>query len=211
MNETINEALKFIPEKYRPAIMLAVLFGPYVTRSLHALANGRGLWGAVSAVFFGTNSPMSVTPSQPPPSGRAPVAIMVGIGVAAAVFLSGCAAVAPGADPLVVHAEQTLTGAQATFDTFLQLDNQNRALVAAKAPPVHAFAEWLRQPQTFGNTTNTAARWACLIESAELTKEAYKANRVGTNAVQLTASLDALAEALTQTQSQLAAIKAVHN
>jgi len=211
MNDTINEALKIIPEKYRPAVLLAVMFGPYVTRSLHAFASGRGLWGAISAVLFGTNSPMDASSSQPQPSGRVPVALMVGIGVAAAVFFSGCAGVAPGADPLVVHAEQTLTGAEATFDTFLQLDNQNRALVAAKAPPVHAFAEWLRQPQTFGNTTNTAARWACLIESAELTKEGYKANRVGTNAVQLTASLDALAEALAQTQTQLAAIKALQN
>ena len=164
---------------------------------------------AISHDWHGT--PPGANPPSTPPSGKIiPVFLLVGT-VAGALFLSGCAGVAPGSDPLVVHAEQTLTGAEATFDTFLQLDDQNRALVAAKAPPVHAFAEWLRTPQTFGNTTNTAARWACLVESAELTKEAYKANRVGTNAIQLTASLDALEQALTQTQTQLAAIKAVHN
>ncbi len=164
---------------------------------------------AISHDWHGTPpTPPPVSTSSTPPSGKIPVFLLVGT-VAGALFFSGCAGLAPGADALVVRAEQTLTGAEATFDTFLQLDDQNRALVATKAPPVHAFAEWLRVPQTFGYTTNTAARWACMIESAELTKEAYKENRVGTNAIQLTASLAALTEALNQTQTQLAAIKAV--
>ena len=195
--------------------LLHIALGALAARGLITGSEVETLTGAllslitflISHDWHGT--PPGANPTSTPPSGKIiPVFLLVGT-VAGALILSGCAGIAPGADPLVVNAERTLTGAQATFDTFLQLDDQNRALVAAKAPPVHAFAEWLRTPQAFGNTTNTAARWACLVESAELTKEAYKANRAGTNAVQLTASLDALTEALNQTQIQLAAIKAV--
>lgn len=49
--------LNYVPEKYRGAVILAVLLSPYLTRAYHALASGGGLRGIVNAIWFGTNTP----------------------------------------------------------------------------------------------------------------------------------------------------------
>jgi hypothetical protein len=59
-------------------------------------------------------------------------------------YTPGCA-VAPGSDPVLVHAEQ---GAQASFtavDTFLQVEQDNRDLINAKYPELSDLATTLRR------------------------------------------------------------------
>jgi hypothetical protein len=136
--------------------------------------------------------------------GNLPLQILIGFIALGFFFGPGCASLEKGADPVVVRAEQTLTVATSAFDTFLKLDNDNRALVKQKAPQVHEFAEWLREPSQFPGSTNVVARWACLVESAELTKLAYKQNRSADNKANLVTALATLQTAVDQAQSQLA-------
>lgn len=105
------------------------------------------------------------------------VAFTAAIGLVAAVGLfQGCAGVQPGNDPLVVHTEQTETIAYSTFDTFLTLEDANRALVASNIPAVHAFAETLRQPVMDGtNLTRAALLWVMQLDRVKLAYEAGKA------------------------------------
>lgn len=61
----------------------------------------------------------------------------------AAMLFAGCqTTVAPGADPVVVHAEQTLALARHALDAFVQYDHTHRAAVPKE---VHAFAESVRR------------------------------------------------------------------
>lgn len=62
------EISSLIPEPYRPWLLLIVALSPLVTRGLHALANGRGIKGSLSAIWFGTNTPTSKPTDQPPSS-----------------------------------------------------------------------------------------------------------------------------------------------
>ena len=75
----------------------------------------------------------------------------------AALIISGSVAIAPvgftGCKQLpttsvnedaVVNAEKTLRISKDTFDIFLKLEKQNQALIKAKSPQVHQFAEYIR-------------------------------------------------------------------
>lgn len=61
MNDLANDLLPFVPEHYRPKVMLALMLSPYVTRALHAVMNGGGLRGIVRSIWFGTNTPKDLT------------------------------------------------------------------------------------------------------------------------------------------------------
>ena len=67
-----------------------------------------------------------------------------------ALLFAGCGTytVAPGADPVVVHAEQTLAVSRDTLDAFIQYDY---AHADTEPAGVHAFAESIRRhaPDTF--------------------------------------------------------------
>lgn len=93
--------------------------------------------------------------------------------------LLGCAALAPGADPLVVRAEQLESGANATFETFLTIDWQNHVFLATNAPAAHNFAQYLREP-VMVNGTNYP-RDIVFILSLNAVKQSYKAGKTGSN------------------------------
>jgi len=67
------------------------------------------------------------------------------------LFLAGCAAIAPGHDPVVVRAEQTQRLAFESLNAFLRLEHSNRAFYMVKTPRVHEAAESLRRraPESF--------------------------------------------------------------
>lgn len=122
--------------------------------------------------------------------------------------MGGCVALDPGVDPLEVRAEQSVSLAGDTFDTFLKLEYDEISLVRSNAPAVHQFAEWLRQPVTLSSAdTNAYPRDIAMVLSANQARAAYKANRSAENKASLVSVLAALEEALRQTQAQMAAIK----
>ncbi len=96
-----------------------------------------------------------------------------------------------GNDQFVIDAEKATAYADATFDVFLHLEKINETVVKQKAPAIHEFAEYLRQP---GN----ARAW---LKSARALTKAYKANRSNETKVQLNAILSTIAEAATQAKT----------
>jgi len=105
--------------------------------------------------------------------------------LALSLLLSGCAHLDKGADPIVVRAEQSESVAKATFDTFLQIDNSNRAFFTTNAPPLHAFAEYLRAPVTIpsGGTNLSLPRGLSFVASLDSVKLAYQHGSATSNAL----------------------------
>lgn len=123
----------------------------------------------------------------------------------AVVTFTGCASLEPSADAVAVRAEQTVATAFNVFDAFLNLEHANRELVKAKAPAVHTFAEWLREPVPDNGAM--VPRGLSLIQSANRVRLAYKANRTPDNHASLQAALAALARAANETQTQMQALQ----
>lgn len=125
----------------------------------------------------------------------------------AVVTFAGCASLEPSADAVAVRAEQTVATAFNVFDAFLNLEHANRDLVKAKAPAIHAFAERLRAPVT---VDGQQVPWGIsLIQSANRTRLAYKANRTPDNQASMAAGLSALARAANETAAQMKALQNV--
>lgn len=61
------------------------------------------------------------------------------------LFLTGCASIDRGHDPVVVNAERTQKIAFEAVDMFLALEHSNRALYKLKVPAIHNMAESLRK------------------------------------------------------------------
>lgn len=99
---------------------------------------------------------------------------------AALLVISGCTTLAPGADPLVVRAEQLETTANASFDLVVAVDNANRGFWLTNAPAFHQFAEWLRAKVPVPNNADQRRGVAMilLVDSAKLT---YQANHSQSN------------------------------
>jgi hypothetical protein len=137
--------------------------------------------------------------------------IACALAFAVLVLLSGCKTLQPGADPVVVRTEQSLTIAQATFDTFLKLDDADRPLVKHQLPAVHNFAEWLREPMPISpGSTVIVARWAEMVAAADRVKLAYQANRTPENRANLVTALATLEVAVSEVQSNLAQLQALN-
>lgn len=100
--------------------------------------------------------------------------------------LIGCAAIQPGADPLVVNVERAQTMAAATFDLVLATDQADRGFWRTNAPAFHNYCEWLRvrQPVTLhdGSVTNLQRALAMQVGLDKL-KLDYKASKVSSNAL----------------------------
>jgi hypothetical protein len=96
-----------------------------------------------------------------------------------ALFLSGCAAVDPGEDPLVVNTERAETIAKGTFDLVMQVDASQHEFWRTNQPAFHNFVQWLREPQTV--ESNTLPRCAAFILTVDNVKLAYKAGRASSN------------------------------
>ena len=117
----------------------------------------------------------------------------------ALVFASGCATLAPNADPVEVRAEQTVATAFETMTLFLKLELQHEEALRTKAPRVVAFAKWLTDRQADGTPRGVA-----IIKSANEVRRAYKLNRSAENRANLLAALAAVESALAETQKHLA-------
>lgn len=86
-------------------------------------------------------------------------------------LVAGCKTytVAPGSEPLVVHAEYTAEVALELFDSFLAWERKHEVAMISVDPGIHQFAESLR---THGK------RW---IEELNTATRTYKQQRTGTN------------------------------
>jgi hypothetical protein len=112
-----------------------------------------------------------------------PVALVV-------AFLTACAALQPGADPIAVRAEQSRSIAFLTFDTFLKFEYDNRALLAG-TPEIHAAAEHIRV---------NGPKW---IDDLTALIVVYKANRTPENKANLATGLAVLNTALVAAEKYL--------
>lgn len=101
----------------------------------------------------------------------------------ASVILIGCAALQPGADPVIVRAQQVEESGKATFDFVLRLDSADRGFWRTNAPAFHNFCEWLREPQGVLDTTNIILlpRCSAMILSLDNLRRDYKASKVSSN------------------------------
>lgn len=120
-----------------------------------------------------------------------------------ACHLCGCAALKPGADPLVVRCQQTERVAFETFDTFLRIERSQAARIRAVAPAVSDFAGWLREPLADG------PRGVSLVRSLGAVRRAYQADRSDGNRSKVESSLRIVAATLAETQKHLTAAKAI--
>jgi hypothetical protein len=101
-----------------------------------------------------------------------------------ATIFSGCAKLQPGADPIVVRAEQLETTAYSTFDTFLKLDDiamANTTIAPTWTNSAHPFATYLRKPVQ--NGTNTVPFGIATVLSLDQVKLAYQAGTTSSNAL----------------------------
>lgn len=105
------------------------------------------------------------------------------VAFAATALFTGCVKLKPGADPIVVRAEQTETMAKATFSAFLQMDNADRDFVRTNLPAAHAFAEWLRTPQVAGDPSSR--RWIVMVNDLDVVKLNYIKRRASSDDVSL--------------------------
>ncbi|NDD40195.1 MAG: hypothetical protein EB082_17600 [Verrucomicrobia bacterium] len=133
------------------------------------------------------------------PSVSALLPFILAAGLAGGV---GCAVLDPKADPVEVRAEQAVSVAFDTFDTFLKIELANEAQLRAKSPEVVKFAAWLTAVQPDGQP-----RGVSIIQSANAARRAYKANRSPDNKATLAAALAALETALAEANKQLASTK----
>jgi uncharacterized protein (UPF0335 family) len=110
--------------------------------------------------------------------------LLITVAVAFAIMVSGCSTtIAPGADPVVVRAEQTLEIAADTVDAFIRWERANETKVS---PEVHDIAETIR------------AEFPDKFRLTRAVLRAYKNNRSPEQKALLDAYLAALAEAVAQ-------------
>lgn len=111
-------------------------------------------------------------------------------------FQLGCASLNPGSDPLIVRTEQAETAAQSTFDFVLSIDNSDRGFWKTNAPAFHQFAEWLRTPTPYQNST--VARCVAMQLNVDDLKLAYKAAKNAPNSNALNTAVMVLSTAVNQ-------------
>lgn len=122
------------------------------------------------------------------------------LGMLGLMLLSGCVALNPGADPLVVRTEQTLTSASASFDMVLRVDQADRGWWRTNAPAFHQFCEWMRTPTLYRGQTPVPRCVAMQLNVDDL-KLAYKAAKTTGNSNALFTALGTLNAAVIQTTS----------
>jgi len=117
--------------------------------------------------------------------------------------MAGCAHLVPGADPLVVRAEQLESGAMATLDLAVETDNSNRPFFATNAPTYHQFCAWLRQPQPVivAGVQQDLPRGIALVENLSNVKIAYKNSQSSSNALSI--AISTLQSAVTEASTWL--------
>lgn len=167
--------------------VLLIGLGPVLAKHGITLGNadvdqilgGLALLGGIVWKFWHWNATPSAEPQPVNITKLTPLLMLTAI---LAGFVTACAPLQPGADPVVVTIERTGTTAKGTFDAILNIDNSNRAFFRTNTPGLHNFCEWLRQPQTV-DETNTLPRSAAMLVSLDDVKLAYKAGRASSNEV----------------------------
>jgi len=94
-------------------------------------------------------------------------------------------------DALVVNTEKALAIALDTFDVFLKLEYDNRAVLEKVSPKIHAYAETVRR---------NGKNW---IKSAEAAKDVYKHNRTPENHANLVTAYKTLKTAIAESQKYI--------
>lgn len=138
------------------------------------------------------------------------------IGLSLILTIIGCAHLSPGADPLVVRAEQLQVAGQGTLDMVVHVEASAPAFWKTNVPGFYNFAEWLKAPQvvTATNTTITLPRGLALFWSLDQTKLAYKSGGGSSNVLQ--AAVESVSAAVSQAETWLAnasvtnALKTLH-
>ena len=102
--------------------------------------------------------------------------------VAICALLTSCAQLKPGADPLIVRAEQTEASAKASFDLLLSIDHSDRGFWKTNLPAFHGFCEWLREPQ-IALVTNILPRASAMIFSVNSVKRDYVESKSYSNSL----------------------------
>lgn len=129
---------------------------------------------AIAVAFLRSGVNSSATPAGE--ATPVPIRTVTPLAMAiAAAGLVGCAPLQPGADPLVVRTEQTLTVAKSSFDLVLHVDEAHRDFWRVQAPAFHSFCEDLRTPVTLG--TNNLPRCSAMLWSVDQVKLRYKEGR----------------------------------
>src|SRR4029077_6823441 len=109
--------------------------------------------------------------------------------------LAACANPTLTGDPVVINAEKTLRIAKDTLDLFVKLEYDNRAMVIAKFPEVHAFAEKVRREAP------------AILRTANDAKNAYKYHHAGATAGQVWAAVGIVSELAAQAQRYIAKVQ----
>lgn len=100
-----------------------------------------------------------------------------------AALLVGCTALQPGADPLVVRTEQSLTMGKSAFDLAVIIDHSNRDMWRTNTPAFHEFCEWLRAPQVVPELVTTLPRASAMLYSLDTIKKDYIMSKTSSNAL----------------------------
>ena len=103
---------------------------------------------------------------------------------------------------------QTLTGASATFDFVLAIDNADRGFWKTNAAAFHKFCEGLRAPVAY-NGTNVPACVPAQLNADDL-KLSYQASKSAGNSNALYSAWSVLSTLLTQTGSWSNIVTSVH-
>ncbi len=176
------------PAKDLSAFIVQFINGP----DMFALATTGVMW------LWGHLSHSATPPPASPPS-TPPLPLLIAIG-AAALFMTGCVPLKPGARAVVVRAEQSITVANATFDSAVHIDDANRSFFRTNAPAFHQFCEWLRVPVVMVPLTNSLPRGLAIVASADAVKETYKATNTTNAYAALINSLAIVESATSQAQ-----------
>jgi hypothetical protein len=109
--------------------------------------------------------------------------------------LAACASPTLTGDPVVINAEKTLRIAKDTLDLFVKLEYDNREMVIAKFPEIHAFAEKVRREAP------------TILKTANDAKNAYKYHHAGATAGQVWAAVGIVSELAAQAQKYIAKVQ----
>lgn len=145
MNDLVSALSNAVPPQYRPWLIVAALAFPYLTRSLHALATGRGIKGAISGVFFGTNTPAGASQQQALPIKINVQILLATLGLAA--FMVGCASL----DTNVFNGENTtadgISAARHTFNVWYSQEKQTAVADnnTNRVAELNAMRDYVRQ------------------------------------------------------------------
>ena len=157
-----------------------------LTNSSQAEELSAALVGVISVLWgvFHRAGP-AMADSKPMPGKGTPLMALLLLSALAGLAGEGCAPLAPGADPVVVRAQQLEASAKSSFDAFLQIDYAGGPLLASNAPAVHQFANWLRQPQSvaLGGTNVTLPRDLAYVVGLDNVIQAYRSGKATSNDV----------------------------